>query len=144
MVRAVVALLCLQACALAAPRAGPPWPRRVRGRIINGTDASVADFPWMLSMEAAGQQWCGASVVSGSWALTAAHCVSAPYLTLRAGSSTWGSGGVVLDVSQTIIHEDFDYYAMTYDFAVLQVGHYVYRFKLQFLYAAGRYNSSSI
>ncbi|XP_049768013.1 trypsin beta-like [Schistocerca cancellata] len=121
MVRALVALLYLQACALAAPRAGTPWPRRVRGRIINGTDASVADFPWMLSMEAAGQQWCGASVVGGSWALTAAHCVSAPYLTLRAGSSTWGSGGFVLDVSQTIIHEDFDYYAMTYDFAVLQV-----------------------
>ncbi|XP_047098651.1 chymotrypsinogen B-like [Schistocerca piceifrons] len=74
MVRAVVALLCLQACALAAPRAGTPSPRRVRGRIINGTDASVADFPWMLSMEAAGEQFPSPS----HWAPTSSPSASPP------------------------------------------------------------------
>ncbi|XP_047098588.1 trypsin-7-like [Schistocerca piceifrons] len=124
MLRGVVALLCLQACALAAPTAGAPWSASGHGRIINGTDASIADFPWMVSLQLAGDHWCGASVIGDSWALTAAHCVfrhEVANMTVRAGTSTRGSGGVVLNVSQAIIHDEFSIISAEYDIAVVQL-----------------------
>ncbi|XP_049768064.1 trypsin delta-like [Schistocerca cancellata] len=124
MVRGVVVFLCLQACALAAPTAGAPWSASDGGRIINGTDASIADFPWTVSLQLAGVHWCGASVIGDSWALTAAHCVfrhEVAAMSVRAGTSTRGSGGVVLNVSQAIIHDEFSYITAEYDIAVVQV-----------------------
>ncbi|XP_049941655.1 trypsin-4-like [Schistocerca serialis cubense] len=56
---------------------------------------------------------CGASIISGTWALTAAHCVLASqelpntHTNLRVGSSSRASGGVRLDVAQMIKHADF-------------------------------------
>ena len=43
--------------------------------IINGTSASVATYPWMVFLaDAFGEQFCGASLISETWVLTAAHC----------------------------------------------------------------------
>ncbi|XP_046980563.1 trypsin delta-like [Schistocerca americana] len=122
--RSVFTSLPTGACALAAPTGGAPWSASGHGRIINGTDASIADFPWMASLQLAGDHWCGASVIGDSWALTAAHCVfrhEVANMSVRAGTSTRGSGGVVLSVSQAIIHDDFSIISAEYDIAVVQV-----------------------
>jgi len=52
-----------------------------QGRIINGTQSLFGSWPWQISL----RQWnrfqgsylhkCGATLISGSWAVTAAHCV---------------------------------------------------------------------
>ncbi|XP_049839148.1 trypsin delta-like [Schistocerca gregaria] len=113
-----------KACALAAPTGAAPWSASGGGRIINGSDASIADFPWMVSLQLAGNHWCGASVIGDSWALTAAHCVfryEVADMSVRAGTSTRGIGGVVLDVSQAIIHDEFSIISAEYDIAVVQV-----------------------
>ncbi|XP_046980856.1 trypsin-7-like [Schistocerca americana] len=107
-------LVIAAACLLAPPSLAAPWLRtRGHGRVINGTEADIADFPWMVSLQILDDHVCGASIISSTWVLTAAHCVYVCQLyadrhkSMRAGSSSRASGGVRLDVAQMIKHADF-------------------------------------
>lgn len=42
--------------------------------IINGMAASTSSYPWMAFLANADGQYCGASLISSTWVLTAAHC----------------------------------------------------------------------
>ncbi|XP_066457607.1 enteropeptidase [Eleutherodactylus coqui] len=44
-------------------------------KIVNGTDAAVGAWPWIVSLYFNGRQTCGASLVSNEWLVSAAHCV---------------------------------------------------------------------
>ncbi|KAL2303395.1 hypothetical protein Nmel_008662 [Mimus melanotis] len=50
------------------------------GRIVGGDDAEVGSSPWqvMLYKKAPQELLCGASLISDSWILTAAHCLFYP------------------------------------------------------------------
>jgi len=44
--------------------------------IVNGEDAQVGEFPWQASLQTStGFHFCGGSLVSDRWVVTAAHCV---------------------------------------------------------------------
>uniref|UniRef100_A0A182SVQ8 Peptidase S1 domain-containing protein n=1 Tax=Anopheles maculatus TaxID=74869 RepID=A0A182SVQ8_9DIPT len=45
------------------------------GRIINGYEVNIANYKYSLSLWVDNRYFCGASIISGSHALTAAHCV---------------------------------------------------------------------
>ncbi|XP_052859812.1 chymotrypsin-1-like [Anopheles cruzii] len=45
-------------------------------RIVNGTDAIIEDYPFMISLRSSsGGHSCGGSILSDRWILTAGHCV---------------------------------------------------------------------
>ena len=51
----------------------PPNPSN--DKIINGQEAVPHSFPWMVSIQGEiDPHYCGASVISPNWVLTAGHC----------------------------------------------------------------------
>ena len=44
-------------------------------KIIDGTEAGVNEYPWMVSLQLGGAHFCGGSIINEEWILTAAHCM---------------------------------------------------------------------
>ncbi|XP_067003041.2 trypsin-1-like isoform X2 [Anabrus simplex] len=116
-----VVLLCLVASCFGGRL---PVRPRLDGRIVGGETVNISDYPYQLSLQYYGIHLCGASIISTTWALTAAHCVNGYYvssLSLRAGSSDVGSGGSLHQADQVIAHPNFNYSTMDYDIALIRV-----------------------
>ncbi|XP_040153903.1 chymotrypsin-1-like [Anopheles arabiensis] len=83
-------------------------------RIVNGTDASILDYPFMLSLRGStGGHSCGGSILSELWAMTAAHCVSSTttYLqTIQVGRTNISRDvdDSVYGIAQVIAHPQYD------------------------------------
>jgi secreted trypsin-like serine protease len=43
-------------------------------RITNGLTASRGQFPWQVALIINGASFCGGSIISSQWVLTAGHC----------------------------------------------------------------------
>uniref|UniRef100_A0A182PRS7 Peptidase S1 domain-containing protein n=1 Tax=Anopheles epiroticus TaxID=199890 RepID=A0A182PRS7_9DIPT len=100
--------------------------KKFSGRIVGGTE-ELEPLPYLLSLRDSGFHICGASIISGKHALTAAHCQSPPSntsrLTLLGGVTkrTDDENGIVLQVERVVTHPDF--VAKTYlnDVAIITI-----------------------
>ena len=45
------------------------------GKVVNGLNAQVGEYPWMVSLKLRGEHFCGGTLISAEWIMTAAHCV---------------------------------------------------------------------
>jgi hypothetical protein len=86
----------------------PAGASAITTRIIGGSSASIADWPWTVALETAyGSQFCGGSLVAPQWVLTAGHCRLYPSGQIRVltGSASLTSGaGQVIGVARQIRH----------------------------------------
>lgn len=82
-------------------------------RVYDGRDSSIREFPFMISLEHDSKHWCGGSVVSSKYTLTAAHCVEGldpSSLKVHAGSVLREQGGSLHQVFNYTMHEDYHRY----------------------------------
>ncbi len=64
-------------------------------RIVGGETAGTATWGWAVSISIGNTYLCGGSIISSSWVVTAAHCVTgytASQITIYAGSTVRFSG----------------------------------------------------
>ncbi|CAG2056889.1 unnamed protein product, partial [Timema podura] len=82
-------------------------------KIGGGEPATVEEFPFIIAIRYAISKihFCGGSIISEKYALTAAHCVNGKPLEsyyIQAGSTNLSECGVENTVRRTILHPDYD------------------------------------
>lgn len=98
------------------------------GRITNGNDATVGQFPYqcglLLKVNLIQSNWCGCSVIGNEWVLTAAHCVDniqSATVYLGATVRTSPSETRAVTNSDITIHPDWDPATLKNDIALIQI-----------------------
>ncbi|XP_052872622.1 trypsin-like [Anopheles cruzii] len=119
----VCTVLALVFVALSAGSIEKPGTRKGVRRIVGGTNASIVNYPYQLSLIRYGGHYCGSSIIATRWALSAAHCTwpmpSPGTVRLLGGTSDHTQGGVTFDVDQIVNHPNYKERTMQNDVCVL-------------------------
>ncbi|XP_057329963.1 trypsin epsilon-like [Microplitis mediator] len=78
-------------------------------RIVGGRNASIEEFPYLVSIQLVGDHMCGGGIISEQWVLTARTCVVYNGDFIRAGSTYFNKGGSLHMVTQIIKHEKYNF-----------------------------------
>lgn len=93
--------------------------------IVGGYDAAPGEFPYQVSLRRFGGGWCGGSLITPDWVLTAAHCVRqvpASELSVELGILYQSENGAVRDIAQIVQHPNYaNGPSHTNDFALLRL-----------------------
>lgn len=93
-------------------------------RIVGGELANPGDVPFMVSLQSGNRHFCGASLISKNWILTAAHCVrgqSTRGLTAVVGAYNIGQRSQTrFELDKIIVHPDYGN-GQSYDFALIKL-----------------------
>ncbi|XP_053667771.1 transmembrane protease serine 9-like [Anopheles marshallii] len=94
-------------------------------RIVGGAETTAHQFPWLAGLFRQGKLYCGASVVSRNFLVTAAHCVNSfepSEIRVYLGGHNIAKDYTELRrVKQIIDHEDFDIFTFNNDIALLEL-----------------------
>ncbi|KAF5923945.1 hypothetical protein HPG69_010376, partial [Diceros bicornis minor] len=96
-------------------------------RIIGGTDTLEGGWPWQVSLHFVGSAYCGASVISREWLLSAAHCFHGNRLsdptpwTAHLGMYVQGNAKFISPLRRIVVHEYYNSQTFDYDIALLQL-----------------------
>lgn len=93
-------------------------------RIVGGRDAADGQFPYQISLRAAtsGRHFCGGTILTGRFVITAAHCTvnSSPTSMRIAVGSVNVNSGTIYDVMAVINHQQFNMNNISNDIALLK------------------------
>ncbi|XP_069943924.1 uncharacterized protein [Cherax quadricarinatus] len=101
---------------------------RLTSKIVGGQPAEIEQFPWMAAfkLKSTGFIFCGGSIVSDLYVLTAAHCVKdrrAEEVIIRLGETTRsGTQAVEVPVQEILLHPRYSLTAVThFDIALVKL-----------------------
>jgi secreted trypsin-like serine protease len=96
--------------------------RAAEGRIVGGQPSPDGAYPWVVALETrSGWQYCGASVISDRWLLTAAHCQVVVDDVAHIGTIDLREGGRWVSVGEVRNHPDWRGTTSGNDVAVLRL-----------------------
>ncbi|XP_053973147.1 chymotrypsin-1-like [Hylaeus volcanicus] len=94
-------------------------------QIVGGNDAPVGKFPYQVSLQYNGNHFCGGSIISSRYILTAAHCVKGvPDIrraTVHVGINLLSQSGAVYNVESGVAHPNYNDRTISNDVAVIRV-----------------------
>ena len=85
----------------------------MQSRVIGGSDAAAGDWPWQLSLRETDWHVCGAVLIAGNKAITAAHCIGGRWVNDASAKNVvvkcrQQGGGVQCEVSDKVeIYSNF-------------------------------------
>ena len=100
------------------------YPSKLR-RILNGDVAAATDFPYMAGVMLhfdTGNSWCGGSLISRNFVLTAANCVHlVPSASVLLGASNMNNIGELIRVATIRVHPEYSFDDSLNDIATLEL-----------------------
>ena len=93
-------------------------------RIVGGEAVPAHSWTWTVSLFQNGVFWCGGSILSSSWIVTAAHCLtySAPSDWIVAtGPHLLNTTSQRRVVSEFVIHPEYDKFVFVNDIALIKL-----------------------
>lgn len=100
-------------------------------RIINGHNAYLGQFPFIVFLRNRGTRYCGGSIIAKFWILTAGHCVvdnngnvhqTSDITIVAGGIRSDGADGIEYQISRIFKHESFQPHQLyNDDIALLKV-----------------------
>nr|XP_027212625.1 chymotrypsin BI-like [Penaeus vannamei] len=139
MVARVALLLAFVAVASGNPAAGKPWhwksPKPLvdaRGpapnagaKIVGGTEAVPHSWPHQVALFIDGMYFCGGSLISSEWVLTAAHCMDgAGFVDVVMGAHNIRENEdtqVTMTSTDFFTHENWNSFLLTNDLALIRL-----------------------
>uniref|UniRef100_F6XB42 Peptidase S1 domain-containing protein n=1 Tax=Ornithorhynchus anatinus TaxID=9258 RepID=F6XB42_ORNAN len=109
----------LQVCGV---RPGFGSSGRLQSRIVGGTDAAVGEFPWQVSIQFHRAHFCGGSILSNWWVLTAAHCFTRIKSNLNIAVGTTHLDSPKMErrrLDRLVMHPQFSQETMDHDIALV-------------------------
>ncbi|XP_049855683.1 transmembrane protease serine 9 [Schistocerca gregaria] len=117
---------------------GRQWsPGRRGARIVGGESAAPGEFPWLVSITRQGGHFCGGTLLTRRWVVTAAHCmcsgsvelpisqvrvsVGAHDLSAAHRGGGGGGGGPALAVERLLVHPGYRCRKFAHDVALLRL-----------------------
>lgn len=123
--------LLLAIAAITSGRTLNYYPKEFIHRIVGGEDTTIDQYPYIVSFQFKGSNpfhFCGASILNENWIITAAHCAdgqSPSEVQIVAGRTDKldddEEGGVVMEVAEIIVHEDYNGGTIENDIALLKL-----------------------
>ncbi|XP_042314228.1 coagulation factor X-like [Sceloporus undulatus] len=94
-------------------------------RIVNGSNCELGQCPWQaLLLNEKGEGFCGGTILSQIYVLTAAHCINqTKHITVVVGEVdiTTKRTGTLLTVDKVYVHQRFVLETYDYDIALIQL-----------------------
>ncbi|XP_055596434.1 trypsin 3A1-like [Uranotaenia lowii] len=94
-------------------------------RIVGGVESEAHEYPWLAGLFRQGKLYCGASVVTKNYLITAAHCVNSfepSEIRVYLGGHNIAKDYTELRrIKRIVDHEDFDIFTFNNDIALLEL-----------------------